>query len=195
MDVPEPQAIAAFAGTALIAQGDLADVARRTKQRLDSGESAPVVIFDAFTSHVVEIDFRGTIDDVLSRLPRSQPEAPGPRTPGRPRLGVVPREVTLLPRHWEWLAKQPGGASAALRKLVENALRHSGPEDRKREAQESTYRFSVTMAGNEAGFEEAMRALYSADAERFEEMSATWPADVRDHARNLAALAFSAVDE
>ena len=110
---------------------------------------------------------------------------------GRPRLGVVAREVTLLPRHWEWLSAQPGGASVALRKLVEEARRVKAPEDRRREAQESAYRFMTVMAGNEPGFEEALRALYSEDRERFEMYSAAWPKDVREHARELAGAAFS----
>jgi hypothetical protein len=115
------------------------------------------------------------------------------RKPGRPKLGVVPREVTLLPRHWDWLAGQPGGASVALRKLVEQARRTNQDKDRLRLAQEAAYRFMSTMAGNEPGFEEAARALFAANQVRFSEFVEPWPIDVRDHAKKLAARAFEAL--
>ena len=108
------------------------------------------------------------------------------RGPGRPKLGVVPREVTLLPRHWEWLGAQPGGASVALRKLVEQARRSSGGEDRIRLARESAYRFLTAIAGNLGGFEEALRALFAGERARFEAETVAWPGGVRDYALGLA---------
>jgi hypothetical protein len=126
---------------------------------------------------------------------RSNPEtaaddlsAPEPRGRGRPKLGVVAREVTLLPRHWEWLGAQPGGASVALRKLVEEARRASGDRDRSRAARDAAYHFMSVMAGNLPGFEEASRALFANDRRRFVELIAGWPGDVRDH---IVKLAFS----
>ena len=112
-----------------------------------------------------------------------------PRGPGRPKLGVVAREITLLPRHWDWLNTQPGGASVALRKLVEQARHASEGKDRIRQSQEATYRFMVAMAGDRPGFEEATRALFAGDSDRFDREIASWPIDVRDHARQLAAIA------
>jgi hypothetical protein len=112
-----------------------------------------------------------------------------PRSPGRPKLGVVAREVTLLPRHWEWLNRQPGGASVALRKLVEDARRVNEGRDGVRRAQEVAYRFMSTIAGDLPGFEEATRALFARDRSRFGENTLSWPADVREHASKLAALA------
>ncbi len=158
---------------------------------IDEGASAPVLIFDDATSELVEIDFRGTVGEVLSRLsPVVTEEEVSPRRPGRPRLGVVAREVTLLPRHWEWLNSQPGGASVALRKLVEEARRSSEGKDRVRRSQEAAYRFLSAMAGNEPGYEEALRALFAGDRARFDALAESWPPDVRDHARMLAAAAF-----
>jgi hypothetical protein len=161
-----------------------------------------VLIFDDFTSTVLEVDFHGTLEDVLERLEdqakRSgqSTETPQPqeetRRPGRPKLGVVAREVTLLPRHWDWLATQPGGASVALRKLVEHARRANQGKDERRRAQESAYRFLSAMAGNEPGFEEATRALFAGNREQFDAMVEPWPLDVRDHAKKLAAVAFAA---
>ena len=188
MDQTTASPVVVFAGGELIARGMLTDIVRAAKARLDTEPNASLQIFDAEDSRPVEVDFRGTAEDVLARLAPSAPATP--RSPGRPKLGVVAREVTLLPRHWEWLAAQPGGASATLRKLVENARRDTSGDSARRVAQESAYRFAAAMAGNETGFEEAIRALYAGDAERFEQTIATWPADVRDHARELAASAF-----
>jgi hypothetical protein len=100
--------------------------------------------------------------------------------------------VTLLPRHWDWLASQPGGASVALRKLVEGARRTNQETDRLRLAKEAAYRFMSTMAGNEPGFEEAARALFAGDEERFVKFAEAWPVDVATHALRLAAPAWAA---
>jgi hypothetical protein len=190
----------AFEGYRRIASGHLAQVAAKVKRVADRGEQAPVLIFDRLTSQTMEMDLRGTLDDVLARLPSEaagsgpQPDAAEaadtPRGPGRPRLGVVAREVTLLPRHWEWLARQPGGASVALRKLVETARQANEGKDRARQAQEAAYRFMSVLAGNQPGYEEALRALYQGGQARFAELTEAWPADVRDHARELAGAAF-----
>ncbi len=185
----------AFQGMARIASGPLAEVAAKVKAVIDAGEPSTILIFDDVTSEPVELDFRGSVDDVTKRLagcsggavasPADQPA----RGPGRPKLGVVAREVTLLPRHWEWLARQPGGASVALRKLVEEARRANGGKDRLRDAQASAYRFMSALAGNEAGFEEAARALFAGNSAGFSKATGAWPPDVRDHAMKLAAAA------
>ena len=189
-------AFIAFDGDRRIAAGDLREVARAAKQTLDRHRDASVLIFNGVTSHAVDLDFRGSVDDVLARLPTAantaDAEPPPSRGPGRPKLGVVAREITLLPRHWEWLARQPGGASVAIRKLVEDARRGSEDKDRLREGQEAAYRFMSAMAGNRPYFEEAIRALFAPDPRRFKELIAGWPADVRDHAARLAGRAFAA---
>jgi hypothetical protein len=187
----------AFEGDRCIASGDLRDVARAAKEALDRRKGASILVFDA-RSGPIEIDFRGSLDDVLARLPPFSGEAvaaedsaiPTPRGPGRPKLGVVAREITLLPRHWEWLAQQAGGASVALRRLVDEARRANKDKDRTRQAQEAAYRFIAAMGENKPHYEEVARALFAGDAERFETWTAAWPADVRDHARRLAAAAF-----
>jgi hypothetical protein len=174
----------AFEGNRRIATGELSEVAEKTKRVVDRGERGPVVILDAVTSRTIEVDFRGTVDAVLERL-RAKPaeiESAEPRGKGRPKLGVVGREVTLLPRHWEWLSSQPGGASVALRWLVEEARKISAPQDRKRETQESAYRFMTIMAGNRAGYEEGLRAMYAGKQKDFERSIKDWPEDVRKHA-------------
>ncbi|MEO7962411.1 MAG: DUF2239 family protein, partial [Gemmatimonadaceae bacterium] len=58
------------------------------------------------------------------------------------------------------------------------------------QAQESAYRFVSAMAGNQVGFEEATRALFAGDRDRFDENSATWPKAIRDHSFRLATVAF-----
>jgi hypothetical protein len=189
----------AFEGSRCIASGELREVALKAKEVMDRGEYAPVLIFNDVTSEPIEVDFRGTPEAVLSRLPKSAAAAPVEAEPeaarrvGRPKLGVVAREVTLLPRHWEWLNGQPGGASVALRKLVEHARRANEGIDRVRRVREAAYRFMSAMAGNEPGFEEAARALFAGNRERFDQQVALWPGDVREHAKRLAAAGFEAV--
>jgi hypothetical protein len=179
----------AFQGTQRIAGGALPEVALQAKAAVDRGEQ--VLIFDDTTSEPIEVDFRGTAADVRKRLAPSGQQNETPRGPGRPKLGVVAREVTLLPRHWEWLSGQPGGASVALRKLVDEARRANAGKDRVRQSQEAAYRFMSAMAGNAPGFEEATRALFAGDAARFDELIEPWPRDVRDHAKKLAAAALA----
>jgi hypothetical protein len=185
------QTFTAFAGPQRLASGALADVALAVK-RADVA-AAPIAIFDDRTGRAIDLDLRGSDADILARLPRDitgevRPEPPTnePRGRGRPKLGVVAREVTLLPRHWEWLNAQPGGASVALRKLVDEARRTSGDRDRTREARDAAYHFMSGIAGNRPNFEEAARALFADDRRRFAELIAEWPADIRDHAIALA---------
>jgi hypothetical protein len=189
MDNPGQPTCTAFAGNRRVAAGPVAAVARAVKAALDAGEPAAVLIFDDATSRPVEIDFRGNADEVLARL-----DSPPARGPGRPRLGVVPREVTLLPRQWEWLNAQPGGASVALRKLVDEARRGNEDKERARLAQEAAYRFVTALAGNEMGYEEAVRELFAGNRSGFEARTQGWPPDVRDHARKLASPAFAPAD-
>jgi uncharacterized protein len=185
----------AFSNGVCIARGALPTVARAAKIAMDAGAPQTVQVFDAETSEPWDLDLSGTLDDVERRhqlddtpLPRSdgRPKA----GPGRPRLGVVAREVTLLPRHWAWLAEQPGGASAALRRLVDEArLTHAG-RDVIRRAQERAYRFMSYAAGDAPGFEEAARALFARDHDAFLLHTTEWPADVQAHARAVAAPVF-----
>lgn len=185
----------AFQGVTRIASGPLAKVAAKVKAIVDSGEPSTILIFDDLTAEPVEVDFSGSPDDVVARLNELSASAPAAppeqRGPGRPKLGVVAREVTLLPRHWEWLARQPGGASVALRKLIDEARRANGDQDRRREAQAAAYRFMSVLAGNEPGFEEAARALFAGNEARFGEVIVAWPRDIRDHAEKLATPAFA----
>lgn len=182
-----------FDGTRRLGDGSLAQATRLALRALDGEHEGPVLVFDDRSGAVVDLDPRQAVADAAPAEPGdadpAQPEADGPRGRGRPKLGVVAREVTLLPRHWDWLAEQPGGASVALRKLVETALRasaaHSGPDARRR-AQERAYRFMTTMAGDLPHYEEATRALFADDAARLAALIADWPADIRKHALGLA---------
>jgi hypothetical protein len=200
-----------------LASGRLSEVALPMKAALDASarslQAPPVLLLDDTSAEVSDLDWRGTPKEVLARLkamvaatpdpatagvsdePDNAAPAPGAapaRGPGRPKLGVVAREVTLLPRHWDWLATQPGGASVALRKLVEVARRDSETRDRVRHASAVAYRFMSTIAGHEAGFEEASRALFAGDQAGFDVLIAGWPVDVQHHLKRLAADAFRA---
>jgi len=182
------QSFTAFEGGRRLATGTLAEVALAVKR---AGQAAPIVIFSDATGRSLDLDLRGTDDEIIARLPKPAPlevasPASEPRGRGRPKLGVVAREVTLLPRHWEWLNARPGGASVALRKLVDEARRSSGDRDRQRAARDAAYHFMSTMAGNLAHFEEASRALFADDERRFTGLIADWPPDIRDHIVKLA---------
>jgi hypothetical protein len=188
MSAPVTASCTAFDHHRLIASGPLADVVRVAKLALDAGASEPLLIFDDHDSHQIEVDFRGTLTEVLARLPGA--DAASARGPGRPKLGVVPREVTLLPRHWDWLAAQPGGASAVLRRLVEQAARGSDAKDRARRAVESVDRFMRVIGGDLPGYEEASRAFYRGDRASFGRLIGAWPTDVRAHLQPLVAIAW-----
>ncbi len=186
----------AFSGTVRIASGELRHVAMKAKQAYDVHPERALRVFEDASGRSVELPLELPAADLLRLI--EQPEAPAApgsdapekRRPGRPRLGEVAREVTLLPRHWDWLAAQPGGASVALRRLVDAARKVSAGVDRRRAAQEATYRFLLGMVGDAPGFEDAARALFAGEAGRFESLLLAWPEDVRDHAQWLATDAF-----
>src|SRR5690554_8017594 len=155
---------------------------------MDKAPADQLLIFDDSTGRQVDFNLSGTVQEVLDRE-AGLPEARGP---GRPRLGVVAREVTLLPRHWDWLADQPGGASATLRRLVEEASRNEPPKARARRAAAVTGRAMTALAGDRPGFEEAYRALDRGDRARFAGLIAAWPADVQEHLLGVSEDAFAA---
>jgi hypothetical protein len=191
MTTPDENQYIAFSGMKKIASGDLLSLAAKVKKHLSEKDQADnVLIFNSLTSAPVEINFRGTEASVLKRL-RDQLEAGQHTGPGRPKLGVVSREISLLPRHWEWLATQPGGASAVLRKLVEQAKVATADKDKVRLAQDRTYKFMHALGGDLEHYEEALRALYAKNRSLFETLIAKWPKDVRQHVLHLAAPAFA----
>ncbi len=178
----------AFEGQRRLASGPLAEIALAVKAA-ERRAPEPVLIFSDATGRAIDLDLRGNNDDVLARLGAAGATEAAPAEPrgrGRPKLGVVAREVTLLPRHWEWLNAQPGGASVALRKLVDAARRNNGDADRSRAARDAAYHFMSALAGNFKNFEEASRALFADDRRKFTTLIAAWPADIRDHIVKLA---------
>ena len=177
------QSATAFSGTAVLARGPIAEVALAVKAAEARGAS--VLTFSDETGRVIDLDLRGSDAEIAARLAEPSQAAAPARGRGRPKLGVVAREVTLLPRHWEWLAAQPGGASQALRRLVEEARRKGRADPR--QARERAYRFLSALAGDLPGFEEATRALFGGDVAAFGSRIADWPEDVRAYALELAA--------
>ncbi len=183
----------AFEAGRLVARGSLPDVVLKLKRRMGKADQGASLIFSDATGNVLDFDFHGTEKDVLRRLEVFVPEAaPDREGPGRPRLGVVSREVSLLPRHWEWLASQSGGASAALRRLVEEARKKASEGASIKQLQERAYKFLSVMAGNLEGYEEAIRALYRRDAKAFSARLEAWPPDIKAHASELAQPVFAA---
>ena len=181
----------AFLGDALLATGKPWDVALAIKHAAaDCGSS--ILVFDDRTGRQIDFDLRGSDEEVVERLrPTQEDVTESTRSRGRPKLGVTAREVTLLPRHWEWLAAQPEGASGAIRKLIDAARAKGADADRARQAQAAADRFMMAMLGNQPGWEEASRALYAGDGQRFRELTEGWPADLGDYARRLAAPSFA----
>ena len=180
----------AFDGHTKLAAGPLSEVVRAVAIGRDRPDCAAVLVFEDRTGAQIDLDLRGSIEEIIARYQAleahaSAPAAPAgpeiPRNPGRPRLGVVPREVTLLPQHWEWLAAQPGGASVTIRKLVEQARRTGANDERVRVARETAYRFLYAVGGNLPQFDEVSRALFAGDQPRLESLTADWPRDVRDY--------------
>lgn len=166
-----------FAGCRRVARGTPDELAAQAAEIEALGATATILVFDDATGAQIDIDPRHAAPVAAFSAGRGR---------GRPRLGVVAREITLLPRHWDWLNRQPGGASVALRKLVSQAQRDAGAADRQREAREAAYRFISAMAGDFVGFEEASRALFAGDRAKFDALIADWPRDVADHAAWLA---------
>ncbi len=187
----------AFEDSQCVASGEIENVALELKRVLDSDTHGSVLIFDIDNSRPLELDLRGSDDEILARLAGvtgSQKGETVRRGRGRPKLGVVSREVTLLPRHWAWLAEQSGGASVTLRKLVDQARRNDDGRQRARKAQDAADGFMSAIAGNEPGFEEAIRALYRGDGAMFHAQVANWPEDVKMHALRLATPALDLED-
>ena len=166
--------VTAFLGDAQLASGRRETVTRTLEDRYPADLGA-ILVFDDATGRLADLDYW----DAAKAMPA--PSA------GRPRLGVKAREVTLLPRHWDWLARQPGGASVALRKLVQSAMREGGPADAQRRATESAYRFMSIVGGDLPQYEEVSRALFAGDLARVNALAADWPADVAAHLRTLLA--------
>jgi len=182
----------AFDGERRLASGPLIDVAMTVKAASAAGAEGPLLVFDDATGAVIDLDLRGSRAEIASRLAAAAGERPpAPQGRGRPSLGVVAREVTLLPRHWDWLSTQPGGASAALRRLVDEARRAGGAAQQTRASQDAAFKFMSAMAGDLPGFEEASRALYAKDRARFERHIVGWPDDVRRYATTLAEAALA----
>ena len=163
--------VTAFLEDEAIARGDLAEVTRAIEDGYGQADQAAIRAYDDETGRVVDLDYW----DAGSAAPQV-------RGRGRPRLGVVAREVTLLPRHWDWLARQRGGASAALRRLVDEAAK---AQPRALARRDAVYRFMSDRCGDRPGYEEALRALYRDDRDRFEALIAAWPADVRAYILSL----------
>jgi hypothetical protein len=183
----------AFEEQKLLASGRLEEIALKIKRRLKTHPSASILVFSDDTGKQMDLDLRGTDAEIAERLKIYTMPAPAGqnRGPGRPRLGVVAREVSLLPRHWEWLATQSEGASATIRRLIEEAKKTSSGKELTRNAQERTYKFMSVLAGNLPNFEEALRALYAKDKKKFQLLIRDWPKDVRDHSKSLAAPVWS----
>jgi len=187
-----PNTYTAFEGHELIFRGPLSEIVLKIKRRLGKAENSSILIFSDDTGKTMDFNFRGNEQEVLKRIDIyvSDDASKDVTGPGRPKLGVISREVSLLPRHWEWLANQSGGASATLRKLVEDAKKKSVSSSLIKQAQERTYKFMSVMTGNLEGYEDALRALYKRDKKTFLNQIKNWPSDVKKYAADIAKPVF-----
>jgi|SRR5690606_163992 len=194
MPYPSNLPVTAFDGVRRIASGAIIDVIHDIQRYVVHAPDAGVAVFDDATGERIELDWCSPELQLVAQLtaPRlaatwtAKPAAETPRGPGRPRLGVVAREVTLLPVHWSWLNSQPGGASATLRKLVDEAQKAQELRESVRRSQEAAYRFMVFAAAGLPGYDEALRAMHAGDPSQFDGSTSAWPDDVRLYARQLA---------
>ena len=175
----------AFANEKQVASGNLTTLLTSLKPLADEQPGAPILVFEDGTGRQVDFDLRGDLSQVLERAGIHLKIGPG-----RPKLGVVSREISLLPRHWEWLERRPNGASATIRRLIEDASKGSNPG----EARDRTSRVMTALAGNFPGYEDAGRALYRGDRTAFEELVSGWPSDIRNYLIELAGPAFGLTD-
>ena len=182
-----PLSYVAFVGPRRVAAGNLSEILPGLKERFERDATELVLIFEVETGRQIDVDLRGSLEEVLERYVPSTAKGPG-----RPKLGVTSREVSLLPRHWEWLEEQPSGASAALRRLVEAAIKHEPGKERARRIRSALSRFLSAMAGDRPHYEEACRALFNGDTARFAELVERWPKDIREHALEQARAASQA---
>lgn len=180
-----------FEAAKMLFRGSLTEVVVKVKKRLGKSDHSPCSIFSDDTGKAIDFNFQGSEKDVLKRLEIFVSETPLENSgPGRPKLGVISREVSLLPRHWEWLATQAGGASAVLRRLVDEAKKKSAEGNAIKQAQERVYKFLSVMAGDMPGYEEALRALYRKEEKKFALQIEAWPEDVKAYVLELAGPVF-----
>ncbi len=175
-----------------IANGSLEDVILAVKSRMKENKNAGILIFSDLTGKQMDFDFSGSEKDVLNRIKiYSQLEKSQNLGAGRPKLGVLPREISLLPNHWEWLNNQQGGASATIRQLIDDKIKLEASEKlRIKICQEKTYKFLSAIAGDLPHFEEVIRYLYRADQKKFNDLVSAWPKDIVHHASSLAKNVF-----
>ena len=181
-----------FDGFKIVSQGNIEEVAIATKKYLKKEDSARILIFSDLSGKQMDLDLSGTDKDVTDRLSvyKTADTTSSGTGPGRPKMGVKPREVSLLPTHWEWLSTQSGGASATIRRLVDEKMKTAAPKDKIKKTQETVYTFLNSIAGDLENFEDAIRFLYRQDEAKFKEAIAAWPKDLKKHTLALASEAF-----
>lgn len=184
----------AFENDQILTQGPLDQVVLKIKRKLGNAAHSSILIFSDQSGKIMDFNFSGSEAEVIKRLDiyvsSSSPASSEIQGPGRPKLGVISREVSLLPRHWEWLAQQSSSVSAILRKMIEEAMKKSSTANETKQSQERTYQFMSVMAGNLSQYEEALRALYQKNQKLFFSLIDKWPTDIKKHVTSLAKDAF-----
>lgn len=197
MNTSITQAATAFNNTNKLANGPLIEVIMAMKTAIIENQNAKILCFLDENGAMIDFDLSGSNEQIIARL-LTQFKAPSTSEQieiietqskaGRPKLGVIAKEVTLLPRHWEWLGAQNGGASATLRRLVEIAAKESIGIAARKNAQNATYRFLQNIAGDFENYEEVLRAIFADDFEKMRNLMKNWPQDIQNYAQKLFAL-------
>ena len=184
-DVATKDTFSAYGPTSCIGQGELTDVALAAHRFLRTHPDQSALILQDSTCQIIDLDLSGDealLERKANHYPiRSQAPVPDSKDP-------ITGEITLLPRHWQWLAEQGGNASATLRRLIDEARRDpkQKADNECRRRQQLTYRFCQALCGDFQGYEDALRALYAADKDSFKTHISTWPADFALRAEALA---------
>jgi len=183
MNIDTNITLSVFNGYQRIYQGDLQGLIQQINTK---NANTTFLIFNDSTGKILDINFNGSADQIYQSVILTYPELElKPKTRGRPKLGVVAKEITLLPRHWEWLAEQRGGASATLRRLIDQARKATLAESQQRKMHERTYQFLNAIAGNLPNYEECLRALFANDLVTFKKYLTEWPKDIQAYAEQL----------
>lgn len=188
----------AFQNNNMLTSGQPWEVAIALKAAMKVDRESEFLCFDDSKGSFIDLNLSGSYEDIIERYKPAEPTSQKNKhsKAGRPSLGVISKEITLLPRHWEWLAQQESSASATLRKLVETAIKSNSQEELVRQAKATTDRFMISMLGDEINYENAARALYRGDKVQFRDLTRRWPADLRHHVMRLSAPVFqSSVDQ
>lgn len=172
----------AFRGDTRIITDSLFNVALALQKQSEMN----VLVFNDQTGQQIDLDLSGSEDDLKQRYT----EVEYVKKVGRPKLGVISREITLQQKHWNWLDQQSSSASAVIRKLIDKELNDPSSESNIMLAKQAIDHFMLAMLGNMPNYEEATRALYQGNKSHFLALIHNYPKDLKVYLELKAQTAF-----